>query len=443
MFGRARSLVASRSLRGAALAGLFARGINVLGSILLTPLAADRLPVAGFQEALVLLTLTAFAPLGDLGVGLAMLSMYPAAKSDDERRTLAATAYRMSTIGAGAIFAIGAALALTGIAPRVLFHADGAVPRLGVLILSSALAISIAANARLRILAAMRRQVEQNIHYSASYLAAYVAAIIGLELSPNLPLYLLTMTALPQILMLTTTVVRLKRIRPLEGAKPRKDLLRPIFANAGAITAQTIALTIAVQSDVILTSHILGKGGAAELALVNRVISAFMLVASVAFTPLWPVFAEALSNRDCIWIRHAVRRSLILGASGAAVFSVILFSVGRPATELLSSGLYQATWPYWAAGACWCFAMALHYPLAMLVNAAVQKRLQTLSFMAMLAVNLPMTVFLLPVLGPVAAIAANALSYTVCTVVPYAFYYRRLLSRASAVLEPAGPQLDG
>ena len=412
----------------AATTGLLFRGVSLLGGLALIPLAAHALSPSQFQVALVLATLVALVPFGDLGVSLALLTLVPTVREPRDQARLRSSAYLVAGILATALGVVLALVSASGWLSSLLVGSASLTDRLATLAVALAIPLSLLAGVRQRMLAALQRQAEQNLISLFAALVGYVIAGVSLITLHSLPAYLAASTLLPQLVVLGISDSRTRRILS-ESAPPRWRDVKNLLAHGAVLTVQGVAIAIAVQSDVAFTSALIGKDAASNVAMVARLVGPFAMILAVIINPLWPVFSKQLAAKEFSWVVRTTKRVVVGALLLAIAVGVILLVAGQITSDVLTQGVVVPSVAYWTSAALWVIALAIQAPLSMFVNARAARRLQLLTSLAMLLVNLPLTVFLILTIGGPGALLASAIAYGVAKCIPYGVYFQTFSTR--------------
>jgi O-antigen/teichoic acid export membrane protein len=147
--------------------------------------------------------------------------------------------------------------------------------------------------------------------------------------------------------------------------------------------------------DNILISSVLGPEHVTPYAVQVRVFALVGSISSMILTPLWPAYADAVVHGDHAWIRKTLLRSLVGAAAvsaplafGAAAALPLILRVwtgdGIRTSPLLAYGLASLT-------VCQTICAAL----AMFWNGTSAIRVQFIIGLVLVAVSLPLKIFLL------------------------------------------------
>jgi O-antigen/teichoic acid export membrane protein len=194
-----------------------------------------------------------------------------------------------------------------------------------------------------------------------------------------------------------------------------------------------IALTqaVAIQSDQVLIANMVGVDEVATYSVIQRLYTLPYILANFVFTAQWPAIAEASTRKNYIWVARTFRHTLIGTVAFAILLTVILLVMNdhilalwvgetiKPDTMLITGmGVYAVLMVI--VGSC----------STLLVSLDIRKPQIWLN-LAMMAVNLPLSVFLISKLGAAGAIIGTSVAFLLCMIIPYAFIIPRMLAARS------------
>jgi len=234
------------------------------------------------------------------------------------------------------------------------------------------------------------------------------------------------------VLTVATLVVAARRVRPTVGralrdaGKVRSVRGARVMDTAVPMLVQMVALPIAMQSDRLVLSHVSGLDELTEYSLAAQMYNPFVGVMAVAGMALWPIFAKARADG----VRSEVspgRMALFFGAVALALALVISLASGFLA-ELASGGEITLGVPLLVAYSCLVVLQAVKYPLGMYMTDARGLRYQAAMVVAMLPVNLGLSIVLARQWGAVGPVIGSTIGVLVFQVAANWWYVRRDLA---------------
>lgn len=198
----------------------------------------------------------------------------------------------------------------------------------------------------------------------------------------------------------------------------RPKVCRSLLGGGSAFMIYTLALALSVQSDQILIAHFLGAKAVAGYSVVQRLFNQPPVLVTLFLAAQWPAYGEALGRGDFDWIRRHFRQTLI----GFMIAGTILCGLlGYFCQDILRVWVGGAI----VASPTLVTAMAIYAVVAIIANVLTfffmsLQLYRPLIFtqVAMIAVNLPLTIFLLPRIGSSGAIIGTTAGYLFALVLP-------------------------
>lgn len=400
----------------AAVLGLAARGTGLLGSLLITALAGRLLEPSDFAAGIVLLSVTALLPLFDIGAGYVLMTDYPKA-AEHARTALSSAAFRISATSSVVVLCV-ALVPLFSTAPSAaLGLGTGWQPRISLSVVIASMSAAFATSVRLRLLAARQNHIGQQVVSLLSYAVGYPLGLVALFVSPSLLTYAFAIALSPQIVLLiflTGSARRYTRGHRSAG----KGYYVAILRRGPGMSFGAAANAVSIQSDVVIAGALVGPDEAADLGVATRLSSLYMFCITAALAQMWPRLSHLIAIKDLESVRVVLRRVLVACLMVGASAGVLLVLAGSWAAQLIAPSVSPNSAYFYSATA-WILVFAVHFPVSMYVNAAGYVRLQVATSCLMVAINVPLTVVGINVLGPWGGTLATAASVLFTTTLPY------------------------
>lgn len=427
-----------RGIGANALARILVLPVSAVLGLVLTRLVLDTYGEATYAQYVLLAGVAALIPFADLGISAAVVNAV--ATADDPRRdrdlelTLV-SALRVLAGSASVVLLLTLVLTATGAWPTLL--GEGLMPSSGPAAAAwcfVVIGVTLVVSFGQRILAGLGRLwvvILLNGLQTPLVLAA-AATLIALEWGDGAYLAVLAYAA-TFVLTVATLVVAARAIRPTVGRawrqawRVRQVRGAPVFDTALPMLVQMVALPIAMQSDRLVLSHVSTLDELTEYSLAAQMFNPFVGVISVAGLALWPVFAKARAEG----VRSEVSpgaMALLFGAMALGLALVISLASGFLA-DLASGGAIELGVPLLVAYSCLVVVQAVKYPFGMYMTDARGLRYQAVMVVAMLPVNLGLSILLARQLGAVGPVIGSVVGVLVFQVLANWWYVRRDLAR--------------
>ena len=177
--------------------------------------------------------------------------------------------------------------------------------------------------------------LQQGYRYSTWQLCGSTMGLIGvlcgIWLHVSLPVLVVAIAGAP-ILATTLNAIHFfgflrPDLRPSLGLVS-SDVISQIAKLGGLFFVLQVVVGISFSADNFIVARMLGAVNVPEYAIPQRMFALVTMMSSMLVAPLWPAYGEAISRGHIEWVRHTLRRSLliVLGATSAASCFLLLFS---------------------------------------------------------------------------------------------------------------------
>lgn len=429
-----------RAVRGG-IAGSAGRGLALLLSLVVTPVAINR---AGSTTYGLFASLTAFATLlafADFGIGNGVIRELVAVRAkaasapgaavldaDVAEGPITATALLMLIMLGISVAAVGVVAAFV-LPWRTLLNAPaGATNSLRYAVVAVAVCTGCTVPGALaqKIYLARQRSAQAGLWAAAAGIAAsgtLLAVVLG---SHRLPLMVAAVLGAPAAVG-ASALIWLAHTRDVSLKTDQISLaIAKTLIKSGRLFAvlQFVAI-INFEVDNLIVARVLGPTRVTQFAATSGLFAIPLALSAMFFTPLWGAFGDAVALNDIEWVRRAYRRSTVTALRILVPTAALLVIVGRPAVHAWTRGAVHAPLSLIVALAVWLVVYGFNQPQAMLLNALHAERFQIWGASANLVVNLSLSIVFtieLGVSGPI----WGTLVAQVCVVVATTLYLRRL-----------------
>lgn len=380
----------------------------------------------------------------DLGVGNALVNRIAHA-------TASGNSHRLITVlmgGLGWLVAIGAAASIVLVAASAwvpwttLFKLSSSVSgeetRMAALVFSGLFGLNIISTGALKILIGQQRSYEAQLISMFAALLAYPATWLTLRNGASVGLLLAAGLGTQSVLVIAVVLSVLARRGLLAVhllfASMREERNNLLSTGALFLILQ-IGTAIGWGSDTLLLASIAGAADVAAFAVAQRLfLFAFQPVA-ILNGSLWAAYSDAHARGDRDFIRHTLRRSVVLSLSVGGGLSILLLLFGARLASLWTEGSINVPWALLAVFALWTPLEAVGTAVAYYLNGTGIVREQMVVVVAFCVLALPAKVFATLYAGATGLVAATVLAYAISHIGLYGTVYR---SRILAPLRREG-----
>lgn len=220
----------------------------------------------------------------------------------------------------------------------------------------------------------------------------------------------------------------------------RRDLM-PRLRDTSIVTMRGLAATgvlflllqvagaLAFAADNFVIAQFRGAAAVPEFAVPERLFSLIPAVLTMALSPLWPAYGEAIARGDRTWVVRTFRRSLILAVGIGLVMATAFVVLGRPILAAWVGPAIQPSLLLLLAFGVWKVIEGGGNALAMFYNGAGLLGLQAALGVCMAVCAVLLKVLLIGRLGLPGLLVATIVSYCVFIVVPSILVVPRMLRR--------------
>jgi O-antigen/teichoic acid export membrane protein len=446
MHGRGRNSAVLRT----ALASLITRGFSIIASLITVPIVLHHLGTERYGVWMAAIALTTLFAMADGGITNGLIALVSNAYGAGDRARIRVLVGSALAATSAFVFLF---LAAVLIAVRLVdwtwaFNLSGpAIGRdaamvISILCLSYALAMpaTVVRQARLGLL----QGASVNIWDFCGTVLAFTGLVAAVLLGYGLVTIAAVWVAGPVLVRSVSALMFL--------AGPGRDLrpswrdistsaCRTLVASGGMFMIYTLTQALSVQSDQILIARFLGADSVADYSIVQRLFSQPQVLVTLVLIAQWPAYGEALGRGDVAWIGQYFKHSLMALTGIAAIACVLLgifcqdilkFWVGGSivAAPMLVTAMvvYGVATTTANAFSFFFLSLGLHCPLV-------------LTQIAMVAIKLPLTILLLPLIGNAGAAIGTTVGYLLALVIPSLLMLGPILANLAA-LRGKGPTVQ-
>lgn len=408
--------------------------VTALLGIVATRLILDSYGPLAYVQYGLLIGLAGLLPFADLG--LSAVVMNSVAQSSDVRRDEALrrillTTLRLLLVSGGVIVAVGVLLTLTGSWPRLL--GQGLMPGSGNVVAGACLAmvgLALPFGIGQRILTGLGKN-HLTIFLTGLQSPLVLLAIWGsitLSLSAG-PVLAVLPYAVILVLAVALTGLAARLVNPSFTAAARQVFSRAKGDKVGHVAwpmlVLMIATPLAMQTDRIVLSHVSTVAELAEYSLAAQMFIPIWHLSNAAGMALWPVFAR---DRAAGEQRSPTAYALVF--AGIAATAALCVSLASPwLARVASGGQIELGVDVLIAFSVLQILQAAKYPFGVYLTDGPGLRFQVWMVVAMLPINLGLSIVLAREYGAVGPLIGSAIGVLIFQLLANWWYARRVLRR--------------
>lgn len=360
---------------------LVAKAAAAANLFLSVPFVLHALGPIAFGAWATLVSLVVFAGFLDFGFGNGTMNLVAAAHGRGQAREVAAVVQEARRTLAA--IALGLALLIAVTSPLVPWHRVLGLPpsmaadcRWAAMAVLFAIALAVPLNLANRVQLGLGRGDRAFRWQAAGQVVTLGLVVLLAREQASLPALTAAAVFTPLLASLANTAAMLRDPALVQPATRRPDLARRIRREGLLFFVLQLSAALAYSADLPLISALRGPTEAGTYSIVQRLFSIVPLGLGLVWSPLWPIYRQALAAGNHDWVVRTLRHSLLLAgtiATGAVLVltlgfdRIIAFWVHRP---LAVGGTLLAGF------AAWTIIDAVGTALATFFNAASLMRYQ-------------------------------------------------------------------
>jgi O-antigen/teichoic acid export membrane protein len=433
--GQTASAEARADVRSVLLSGgsrLVALPLAATFGLLATRITIDSVGSHAFGYVSVIATCVALLPFADLGLGAAIANA--TAQSDDPSTDarlfgVLLTSLRALCVSALVIVAASVLVATTVGWGTVLGISGSGIrwANLSSVAVFVLFALSLPLSVGQRLLLGAGRNHFVVVAGAVSAPVALCAAVLLARLQAPAAFFALA----PVLGLFATSLLALAIARRItridvwhvlsQVPRPRTRRGLPVRATALPMFVILMGLPLALQSDRLVISHLSTSSALAAYSLAAPLFASLWAVLSTAGLALWPIFA-ARRRPDRKAGSLTTRRLWLMMLAGFAASSTAaaaaLVLAGPALLDLVSGNRIAVPRPVLVGFGVLLVVQALHLPSGMLMTDPAGLRFQAVTVMAMLVVNLPVSIWATSRYGPVGPLIGSICGVCLAQLLP-------------------------
>lgn len=417
-----------------------AKLVSVATALITVPITLHYLGAERYGMWMIMSSLVAMLSFADLGIGNGVLNTVAAAYARDDRaeiRVAVSSALAVLTLVAGVL---GGAFAIAY--PLVGWHGlfnvasplarAEAGPAVAVFVACFVAAIPLGIVQRVQ--AGLQRGFLASCWQCVGSVAALGAVLLAVRLQAGLPWLVACFLGGPLIANLLNSIVFFGVMQP--ALRPARAAASRAVAAAVARTGVLflvlqIAAAVMYNAHSIIIAQLLGAASVPAYAVPERLFSLVTMIATMALTPLWPAYREAIVRGDADWARRTLTRSILVAAAYTGALSLPLVALSPWIIRHWVDGAVAPPFMLLLGLGLWKIAEIVGVALAMFLNGAHAVKPQVVISLTAAAIAVALEIALVRAFGVAGAPWATLIAFVGAALVPYAILTPRILKRTA------------
>ena len=222
-----------------------------------------------------------------------------------------------------------------------------------------------------------------------------------------------------------------EKISYLAWANFDRAIFQDLSRDGSQLALYQASFSVSSQSDLILIGMIWGAAASAGYGIAQRLFSLPMMLAASLNYALWPAFAKADAEGRYDWVKRVYLKTLSSLLAATTLFVLTLaYSYQSIVTAWLGHAI-KADPGLIVGMMCWVVVTVAVHTTEMVLRARGLAALLTKCMVAMMFINLPISIFLVNRIGPAGAIWGTVIGYIACLLLPYFLAIRTMFSAES------------
>jgi O-antigen/teichoic acid export membrane protein len=423
--GRARERY--RLAAWAALTNVASRGLSMLLVILGVRLTTNYLGTTRFGVWATVASMTAMLSLLDLGVGNALINRVAHAVASDDPAAMR----RIVTGGAGVLAMIGLAvmailLPLALLLPwqELLKLPDSALSveaRNAAIVFAVLFSVNLFGSGLLRILAGQQRSHEVNLLSGCATGLACLGLFWASSQHASVPWLLVATFGFQTLAGLAAGALLVRRgLISRHGAGAAVTSERPHLLRVGSLfLLLQLGTMLGWGGDSVILAVARGASDVAVFAVAMRLFQFASQPLAMLNAPLWAAYADATARHDFHFVRHTLKRSLLISLVGTSTLSCALVIAAPFLVSTWTHGTVSIPTPLLALLALWTVIDGCGNAFGVYLNGTGVVREQVWVVTAFCALAFPLKLLVAPELGAPGLVVATIASYGIAVIGPY------------------------
>ncbi|MER8798843.1 oligosaccharide flippase family protein [Mesorhizobium sp. M0984] len=232
---------------------------------------------------------------------------------------------------------------------------------------------------------------------------------------------------LPSMLKLLFCISFLFRSRylPLEPSRVSRGVATILIKYGFVFMVINVANALAVSSDQFMIGHFISTAEVTPYTIMQRIFTLPYVGINFILLATWPALAAAAARSDGVWLRRAAYRSTLFVGGTAICSSLILATFHEAFIEIWLRRPLAVSEHLVIGMAFYSVLLPIVGMLSTVLHALHVRHVQLYANVAMVVVNIPTTIILLPQFGSAGAVYGTCVSYLFCMIIPYIFVLYR------------------
>jgi len=407
--------------------GLAGRGVGVLVSFFSVPLTVRYLGAERYGAWVTISTAIAWIAIADVGLSSSLTNAVSEGYANDQRglaRAHVAAAFWSLVAIAGLLFIVFLSVWHSVHWDRV-FNVQTAMARAEVgptvAIALAIFALNLPFSIIAKIYGAYQEVAIANGWTAAGSILSLAALVAVTQLKGGLPSLVIAISGTTLLVNFVSALWLFGWSKPWLFPDPRRvtwHAVRRLSSQGWMFFVIQIAALVLFQTDNIIIAHYLGAAAVTPYSVTWRLFAYTTIFQTLAIPSFWPAYAEAFSRGDRGWVRHSFRFNLGISVVSTLALATPLVFFGHWVIQKWAGSAAVPPAVLLVLMAIWNIIYVVGCSQSCILASSSRLRGQMIYSLAAAAVNLIVTILLVPRIGISGAILGTISAYATCALVP-------------------------
>jgi O-antigen/teichoic acid export membrane protein len=415
---------------------LLARAVQIGTSLITVPLTLKYLGNERFGLWMTISSVLAMAAFADFGMGNGVLNNVAKAFGQDDmegvRKTVSSGFALLNSIAIFLMLSFFAIYRFVNWADFFRVVSPQARSEAGpvLAVFATCLALNISMDVVQRVQLGLQQGYRYGLWQLSGSMAGLIGVLGGIWLRVSLPVLVVAIAGAPVFSTTLNTIHFFGFVRP--DLRPRWELVSTavvvqIAKLGGLFFVLQVVIAASFSADNLIIDRIFGAVSVPEYSIPQRMFALIGMLLITILHPLWPAYGESISRHDIAWVRHTLRRSLLIVFTLSFIASSLLLLLAPKLIYLWVGARIHPPFLLLLGLAVWSVMESCSNSVNVFLNGAVAVRFQISVSVTFGVVCVIMKVLLTRHFGLVAVPWSTIISCVLVQVLPWVFFIPRFL----------------
>lgn len=251
------------------------------------------------------------------------------------------------------------------------------------------------------------------------------------HLEASIPVLLLVTLGIQSLggFILLILLIKRKQFSIINIFKEIKDQYKPLSKTGGLFFVLQLGILLGWGADSLIISSTLGAASVATYSIVQRLFQISTISLFMFNGPLWGAYADASARNDKAFIKTTFFRSIKLALTLSMCSLAIILIFNDLILKIWLSNTISISFDLLLAFAFWTLIECMAQTFAVFLNGMHIVKPQIVKVLMVIAVSLPLKIWLINAHGIVVMPMVNGLAYCIVIAFVYGVLYRQTIKK--------------